>query len=595
MGRGETQQSATGNTAVEAAGNALFYIESVSKSREYPRFGKRFKGPHCGMAPLGRERADLTSRQAAFLARGNKFNLLKIITSVANDRVQRLWDCDEVIPRKCVNLGVLIMRTMLVAVSALAVLAACGGGSTTGSTNPVQGVTQAVATSGTITAFGSVYVNGVRYDVSAASLKKNGKVVAQSSLAVGEVALVRGQQNLSSGQGSASSVEVEDNVVGPIAIINAADLTVLGQMINVTATTSFGRGLTALSSLKVGDLVEVSGLAGTGGAITATRIALAKANESLQVVGTVAAVTDPTAATHTFTINGLTVDFTTATVSGFTGTQPANGDLVVVRGGTLDAAGTTLTAKDVFLAGTDPRESSDGHAETGHVEQEGLVTAVGTGTPIADFTVGGAKVLIAAATVFKGGTVADLAVGARVEVRGTLDSSGNLVADAIVIGHVGTIDLVSTASALTATTVTLLGAVVTVDANTRFEDDSAANVQMFTLANVADGDTLRVRGYESPVGSGNVLATRLERLPPSTTVVVRGAFSGTTAPMFKVLNIMIDATNATFSVGEREHATTLTSADFFTQAVGQIVDVQGTANGTAVTATAVNIDHQEDR
>ena len=129
------------------------------------------------------------------------------------------------------------MRTMIVAAAALAVLVACGGGSMSGSNvNPVQGVSQTVSTSGTITAFGSVFVNGVRYDVSAAKLNKNGRVVAQAALAVGEVALVRGKQNLSSGQGSAESVEVEDNVVGPVGTITGtSELTVLGQTVKVTA------------------------------------------------------------------------------------------------------------------------------------------------------------------------------------------------------------------------------------------------------------------------------------------------------------------------------------------------------------------------
>src|SRR5258705_10630967 len=119
------------------------------------------------------------------------------------------------------------MRSLSVTLAALLVLAACGGIGTSGST--MQG-SQAVATLGTITAFGSVYVNGVRYDVSGASLKKNGLTVTQSGLAVGEVALVRGQQDLQSKQGEASSVDVEDLVVGPVGIIDggAIQLTVLG-------------------------------------------------------------------------------------------------------------------------------------------------------------------------------------------------------------------------------------------------------------------------------------------------------------------------------------------------------------------------------
>ena len=71
------------------------------------------------------------------------------------------------------------MRTLSAAFAALVVLmalGACGGGSMS---STGMNATQKVATSGTITAFGSVFVNGVRYDVSAASLRKNGRSVTQ--------------------------------------------------------------------------------------------------------------------------------------------------------------------------------------------------------------------------------------------------------------------------------------------------------------------------------------------------------------------------------------------------------------------------------
>src|SRR5260370_16743016 len=152
------------------------------------------------------------------------------------------------------------MRTTLVAAGALAVLVGCGGGS---SSSMSQTGAQSVVTRGTITAFGSVFVNGVRYDVSAATLKKNDTTVAQSGLAVGEVALVRGREDTQTGQGEADSVDVEDSVVGPITTIDTVknQLTALGQAVSVTANTSLGPGITPadLTALKAGDSLEVSG------------------------------------------------------------------------------------------------------------------------------------------------------------------------------------------------------------------------------------------------------------------------------------------------------------------------------------------------
>ena len=478
------------------------------------------------------------------------------------------------------------MRAIWIALAALVVLGACGGGSNSSTTSSGM---QSVATLGTITAFGSVYVNGVRYDVGTAILKKNGRSVTQSGLAVGEVALVQGHQNLQTGQGDASSVEVEDNVVGPIASIDtmANRLTVLGQTVDVTASTSFGEGISPgdLTGLAVGDAIEVSGFTGADGAIAATRIARADADEKLQVLGTVAGL-DATA--HIFMINGLTVDYSTAMLSGFSAGHPANGDLVVARGSVFDAAGVKLTAESLQPAETDLREMEDG----GHVEQEGLITRFASAT---DFDVGDLHVTTTADTLFEDGTASDLALNVRVEVRGMFDASGVLVADRIEIDHIPAIELEATVTAVDApnNTLTLLGVTVTVDANTRYEDQSSAQVQLFTLQDVNVGDTVEVRGFESPAGSGAVLASKLERKPPSTEVEVRGPFAPTTPPQFMILGITIDATNASF--GDVEEEDSVNATDFYTKAVGQIVEVRGTATGSMVTATEVRIDHDEDR
>jgi uncharacterized protein DUF5666 len=482
------------------------------------------------------------------------------------------------------------MKTTLAAAGALAVLVACGGGSTG---SMPQASMQPVVTSGTITAFGSVFVNGVRYDVSAASLTKNDNSVAQSALAVGEVALVRGRDDAQSGQGEAASVDVEDRVVGPIAMTPAIDvagsqLTVLGQTISVTASTSFGPGITPadLTGLKSGDSVEVSGLPGSGGLIVATRIGRAESNEPLQVMGTVGTVS----AMNTLTINALTVDFSMANVSGFGSSPPASGDLVIARGTVFDATKMTLTATTLRKAETDRDDQTQG----GMVEEEGLITSPPmTSGSVTTFEVAGAKVTTTATTMFKNGTAADLALNVRVEVRGTLDANKVLVADVVEIERVAAIALEGTVSATTSTTVTVLGVTITVDMNTHLEDEGSAQMQMFSLADLKVGDTVLVRGYENPAGSGMVLAVRLERLPPSTEVRVRGPFTAATAPKFTILGISIDATNATF--GKDEQGQSLTAAQFFTQAVGQIVDVRGTASGTTVMASSAMIDTEEDR
>ena len=159
--------------------------------------------------------------------------------------------------------------------------------------------------------------------------------------------------------------------------------------------------------------------------------------------------------------------------------------------------------------------------------------------------------------------------------------------------HNGRIELESTAPAVDATagTLTVLGVQVTVTSTTRFEDKSATAMEKFNLSNIMVGDTVEVRGFESPAGSGKVVATRIERQPASTTVTVNGPFTAGTSPDFTVLGITIDASSATI---KGMGAMTLTLADFLTQAVGHSVEVSGTLSGMTVMASEIRIDdHSE--
>src|SRR6266853_3310061 len=258
-----------------------------------------------------------------------------------------------------------LVPTILLA--AAAALVACGGGSGMSSTTP-PGSAPLMAT-GTITGFGSVYVNGVHFTTTSATIRKNRQVVAQSALKVGEIAHVKGSKNASDATGNADSVDVEENVVGPIATIGTNTITVLGQTVTIDAGTSFSSDVQPadITGLKASDFVEVSGMTAADGTIAATRIEREASAGTLQVLGTVASVDT---VMHTFMINALIVDYSAANLTGFTSGQPANGDFVEVQGTTFASATTTLTATGVAKQMSDVQEAGD----HGDMEREGLIT-----------------------------------------------------------------------------------------------------------------------------------------------------------------------------------------------------------------------------
>jgi hypothetical protein len=469
-----------------------------------------------------------------------------------------------------------IIPTVLLA--AAAALVACGGGGGMSSTTP-PGSTPVMAT-GTITGFGSIYVNGVHFKTTSATIRKNGQVVAQSALRVGEIARIKGSKN--NNEGNADSVDVDENVVGPIAAIDTTlnTLTVLGQTVKIDAGTSFSSDVQPadITGLKVADFVEVSGLTAADGSISATRIGREASAGTLQVLGTVASV-DTVA--HTFMINALIVNYSAANLTGFTSGQPANGDLVEVQGTTFDSGTTTLTATHVDKQMSD-QEQAGNHED---MEREGLITRFASAT---DFDVAGEPVTTTSATVYRNGTEADLALNAKVEVEGSLNGSNVLVADVVSFHHNGGVELQSTVTAMDATagTLTVLGVEITVTSSTRLEDRSSAQVEMFSLSNISVGDTVDVHGFESPAGSGKLLATRLDREPASTEVEVSGPFTAGTSPQFMVFGITVDASSATL---RDAGGATLTLADFFTQAVGKSVEVSGQLSGMIVSASEARI------
>ena len=475
------------------------------------------------------------------------------------------------------------IRQFLLATVIAIVAVACGSGGSGMSQS--SGTTPLIATR-TITGFGSIYVNGIHFQTTSATIRKNGQTVDQSQLAVGEVARIKGSKNDADGTGDADEVDVDEAVIGPIDKIDTTGgtVTVLAQIVKINAGTSFSKDIQPadITGLKTGDVIHVSGMTDSSGAIVATRIEKGSASSPLQVVGTVAGLN---AGSHTFMINALTVDYSSANLTGFASGAPSNGDVVEAQGTSFDATTQTLTATHVQREMTDQEEAGDDR----DMEREGLITRFASAT---DFDVAGKPVTTTSSTEYRNGTAADLALNVKVEVEGMLNSSNVLVASVVSFEHNGDIELEGPAANVTAGagTLTLLGVQVTVNSSTRFEDH-ASGMAMFNLSNVMNGDLILVHGYESPAGSGKVVATRLEREVPGMTmailVIVKGPFMAGTSPDFTVLGITIDGSAATISDG---HGGKMPLATFFTQAVGHEVRVEGTLSGTTVMASTISID-----
>jgi hypothetical protein len=159
------------------------------------------------------------------------------------------------------------------AIGLSATLVACGGGG-----SDVAGI----GTGGTgsfsvwpMGGFGSVIVNGVRYDDSSAGvLDDDGNRSSRDAPRLGMVVEVRGTVSGDRVTGTASEVVYAAEIKGPVTAADAAGgtLTVFGQVIRVTPRTVYDDIGGGLSGVAVGNVVEVYPLVDANRRLDATRI-----------------------------------------------------------------------------------------------------------------------------------------------------------------------------------------------------------------------------------------------------------------------------------------------------------------------------------
>jgi len=319
------------------------------------------------------------------------------------------------------------LRGFISALFSVFLLISCGsggGGMTAGGGIGGTGV----ISSGTISAFGSIVVNGTEFDTSNAAIIFNGEEIGvgdefvQDNLDIGRVVTVEATGNLDDISAVAGRVIYNDNVRGPAESIHDIDATtkeivVLGQIVIINVITKLeGIGFDTLAQ---NDLVVVSGLVDDTGAIRATF--LEKTGEFMPgiIVGVTGFIVNLDNQLKTFEINDLTVNYASID-SGDLPEGFADGLLVEVEG-SLDATGGEMLATSIELGD----EIGDGNSD--QIEVLGFVTDI---VSAFEFTVGNQVVQFDANTLFIDGTPQDIALGVKLEAEGSL-VDGILFADEI--------------------------------------------------------------------------------------------------------------------------------------------------------------------
>ncbi len=486
------------------------------------------------------------------------------------------------------------IRMLLVSLFILG-LSACGGGGggdsspatppdtstpPPSSPPPTSGIGRTGISVGPVTTFGSIVVNGVRYDTSSTEFSIDGEPGSEDDLRVGDIVIVRGTVNDDGLTGTADSVFYDDIVTGPVESVDVAgnSLVVLGQLVLVRPETSFDDDFSprSLEGVAVDQIVEVSGVIDADGNIIASRIEDEDPGTEFEVHGFVANLDE---SSSQFTLGALTVDYAAASLDDFPNGEISDGDFVEAKGSSLGAGGeliaTEVEFEDDFL------DVDEGD----YIEIEGFITRFVSAT---DFDVAGVPVTTTASTDFEEGSAADLALNVKVEVEGEIDSNGVLVAEDIEIEGDNEIEIEGLVDAVDATagTVTILGITITVNESTSIEDYSEASIDPLTLGDINVGDYLEIAGREASEGNADVIAGRLERDSDEDESVLKGFVTAISEPTFEILGVTIE-TNA---------STEFEDDNFFSEVeVGSLVEVEGTeVADTTIVADEVELESDDD-
>jgi len=313
----------------------------------------------------------------------------------------------------------------------LTILTSCvsNGMTTAGGGVGGTGISQGPITA--FTASGSVSVNGVEFSTNGTVIMKNGIPSTQGDLGLGMIVTVQGTFDSDGIHGTANQLDFNDNLEGPIQSIGSDTLVVMGQTVKVDTGTHYDV-VTGFGDLQIGYVIEVSGLPQADGTILATYIELKSTSytpgEEIEIKGIISGL-NTSAQTFDIVVNSSSPTSLTVYYNGATLENLPSG----LKDGILVEVMSTSGFNNIgqLIAGkVEGLSAKISGSEGTRVELEGFISQFDPLNPN-NFDVNGQPVSTTNSTVYENGTSSNLGNNVRVEVEGTLDANGVLIASKI--------------------------------------------------------------------------------------------------------------------------------------------------------------------
>ncbi|HSO19964.1 MAG TPA: DUF5666 domain-containing protein [Desulfosarcina sp.] len=458
---------------------------------------------------------------------------------------------------------------------------AAGGQGGTGVTGGGQGGTGMSA--GTVTAFGSIHVNGVRYDTSQAEIFVEGQSqgfgdgAVQTSLAVGMVVRVEGNFE-DSENGTADRVYFNDDLRGLVETGSfqeidslTSKLVVLGKTVVINEFTNVV-GIAIDSGIE-GEWIQVSGFEDAEGRLNATFVTGITNSGGANLKGTITAVDPPN---FIITINGIDISYLNA--APIDPDPFAVGQLVEVTGdyssGAAAVDADNITWVD-FLGADD----------IDFIELEGIVSNKTSDT---EFSLNGVPVILNAQTIYSGGDAGDAAEDVRIEVEGQL-IDGVVHAETVIF-----LDFAKVEADVAANTASVISLHGLMDIPIRCNDLTKVTGAVTAVADIDNTLHVKIIGRRlSPMESETVLAVHIITLSPlNDKVILQGALEGNPPAdpsSITLLDHDVDISAVPDDSFESPGGVGYAAFHASTQA-GDIVSAKGTRSGGIVTWQSMTVE-----
>ncbi|MDH3760386.1 MAG: DUF5666 domain-containing protein [Gammaproteobacteria bacterium] len=412
--------------------------------------------------------------------------------------------------RKSISYGL-----VAITVASSVFLASCGGGGDDDDSNQSAGVGGTGIVAGKTTGFGSIYVNGSKYETDMSQFIVDGESAPNqpaANLQLGMYVKLKVETLDGNFTNKALEVVYDDEVQGPVTGISGTGagetqrtFTVYGQTITIDETATIYNN-TTFEGLVDGRLVEISGFRTAPDSITATYLEdkgeVAALGSEVELRGFITGYT--AGSPETFGI--VTATGITITADGSESREPLS--LVLQNGVFVEVEGTYVNATSI-LATKVEEEDEDFDDDVDDISLQGVVSDIASG--ISNFLIGTQRV---DASGIAGLVLMD---GMNIEVEGEI-VAGKLIADEVEFRDDDTklrtfVNNVEPGDTVFHVNYLPLGGTVTVrtDGQTLFEDETGAVLSNppFSVDDLAATDFVRVEGQE--IG-GEVIASVVKRV-----------------------------------------------------------------------------------